>query len=422
MGWREIVYYVGWGVMGLFGLLTLIEAVRYFRTALCLSDGELTIPERGAGPLRLFFMLITAWLLSRLFMLGVLLGCQMAFEGGVSGFVNNLQWFLGRWDARHYLTLITEGYVAEGSSRLLLVFLPLYPMLCRGLYLLTGFAPRLVALAVSNLCLLGCGAALYALALEGGRAVLGRRAVLLFFFCPVTFFYSMPYSESLFMLVTLLSVLCARRRRWFWAVLFGALAANARLVGLATAVPIFWEMLRASRHAPKRPLIVDLLRCLLAVLPVSVGLLAYLWLNWNLHGDPLRFLAYQRDQWTQSAGTLAWSFRVSFVNLLTYEKVLYRMGVWGPQTVLLVGVPLLIAVRRRQERPSDMAYALIYHYVSYMPTWLLSGTRYTSAMYPLYLTLARMPRSRKGFAGLFLLECALLAYMTVVGLWFGHVM
>ena len=122
------------------------------------------------------------------------------------------------------------------------------------------------------------------------------------------------------------------------------------------------------------------------------------------------------------SGTLAWSFRVSFVNLLTYEKVLYRMGVWGPQTVLLVGVPLLIAVRRRQERPSDMAYALIYHYVSYMPTWLLSGTRYTSAMYPLYLTLARMPRSRKGFAGLFLLECALLAYMTVVGLWFGHVM
>ena len=421
MDWKEIVYGAGWAIMALFAVLTAVEAVRYFRTAM-FPGGERRAPEKGEGPLRLAAMLASAWLLSRLFMLLVLAVCQLVIEGGFAGFGGHLSWFTGRWDARHYQTLIREGYAAEGDSRLLLVFLPLYPMLCRGIHLTTGLAPKATAMLVSNLCLMGCGGALYALALEEGSRALARRAVLLFFFCPVTFFYSMPYSESLFLLMTLLSALCARRRRWIPAVLFGALAANARLLGMATAVPIFWEMLRCARRAPKRPMWRDILRCALAVLPVSAGLIAYLGLNVALHGNALQFLTFQREQWTQSAGTLAWSFRVSFVNMLSYEKPLYRLGVWGPQAILLPGVPLLIALRRRRERPADAAYALIYHYVSYMPTWLLSGARYTSAMYPLYLMLARAPRGRKGFACMFAGECLLLAYATVVGLWFGHVM
>ena len=417
----DIALGLGWGLMAFFGALTAVEAWRYFRAALFPAPESATPRTSRADWPRAAGMLAAGWALSRLLMLLTLAVCQWVTAHGFATFANNLAWFARRWDAKHYLALIESGYQAEGDTRLLIVFLPLYPAVCRAVCTTTGLSARASALLVSNACLLGCGAALYAL-LSPEDARRARRAVLLFLFCPVTFFYSLPYSESLFLLLTLLSTLCARRRRWIAAVAFGALAANARILGMAVAVPVFWEMLRDARRTPKRPMAADIALCALRVLPISLGLMAYLLLNARVFGNPFQFLIFQREQWNQSAGTLAWSFQVSFVNLLTYEKALYRLGVWGPQVLLMPAIPALILWRRRAESPADAAYALVYHYVSFMPTWLLSGARYASAMYPLYPMLARIPRTRRQFALMLGCECALLIYMTVIGVWHGHVM
>ena len=77
----------------------------------------------------------------------------------------------------------------------------------------------------------------------------------------------------------------------------------------------------------------------------------------------------------------------------------------------------MVLWRRRRERPGDVACALVYHYVAFQPTWLLSGPRYAACCYALYPLLARLPGSRKGFAALLAAECALLCYMTYLGLW-----
>ena len=94
----------------------------------------------------------------------------------------------------------------------------------------------------------------------------------------------------------------------------------------------------------------------------------------------------------------------------------------GPQLVALVGVPLLVFLRRKRSSASDSAYALVYHYISYAPTWLLSGMRYTSGMYALYLLLAGVAESRKSFFILFGIETILLIYMVVAGPWVGFVL
>ena len=333
------------------------------------------------------------------------------------------------WDARHYLDIIQNGYVAEGEARLFIVFFPFYPMLGRCLTLMTGISATAAALIVSNAALVGCGAAMYRLAEMDGGPTLGRRAMLLLMFCPMTYFFSITYSESAFLLVTLLAVLFARRRRFGLAVLFGALASGARLLGMATAIPIFWELLRDCRErrgeqeTPVTP--GEYARWIglsvLKVLPVSLGFLGYLSLNWHLFGNATQFMVFQREHWYQelrppgqhlpllpeqrgglrrpplSAGRMAApggaAARRAAADMVAQEAL--AAGGRG----LHAGVPLRVL----------------------RPTWLLSGPRYASCNYALYPMLAGIPKRRRGFALMLALECALLAYMTWIGLWMGKV-
>ena len=380
---------------------------------------------------------LVAFALSRLL---VVLVCAVGYwitEKSLSGFFGALWEKLFPWDARHYLDIIDNGYVAEGDARLFIVFFPFYPMLCRCLTLMTGISSTAAGLIVANAALVGCGAAMYRLAELDGGVALGRRAMLLLMFCPMTYFFSITYSESAFLLVTLLAVLFARRRRFGLAVLFGALASGARLLGMATAIPIFWELLRdcrerrADTESPVSPgeyarwIVVSVLK----VLPVSLGFLGYLSLNWHLFGNATQFMVFQREHWYQEFGHLGNTFQYCLYNSVNYDDPLYQLGVWRPQVVLLVAVPLLVLWRceagplgrRKRQRPGDVAYTLVYHYISFAPTWLLSGPRYAACNYALYPMLADIPKRRRGFVVMLVAECALLAYMTWIGLWLGKV-
>ena len=405
-----------------FAALVIAELLRYFRTALVEPVAPRTLPESPLSNRRVLGEAALAFFASRLLAALVMLVCHRVQARTFDGFFPVLANRLRPWDADHYLGIIENWYVAEGDARLHIVFLPLYPAIARGLRLLTGMSAMAAAETVSNAALIGCGWAMFRLCEDGGGAALGRRAMLLMFFCPMTYFYSIPYTESLFLLMTLLAVLCARRRRFVPAVIFGALAANARIVGMAAAIPIYWELLRHDREVrPSRNPVPRALICALRVLPVAAGLLLYMFGNWRLFGSPTQFMVFQREHWSQQMGTLSNTFRYCLVNGLTYEDRLYRLGVWLPQALLLVGLPLLILWRRKRERPGDMGYLLAFFYVSFVPTWLLSGPRYLSAAYALYPLLARIPRGRRGFVALLAGEILLMIYMTVVGLWFGKV-
>lgn len=410
--------WLGWLLLAGFGALVLAEALRYFRTALAPEGLPAPAEAPRVSRRRLWAETAAALVASRLLVGLVCLGAYLIEYRSAVGFGEALWWRMFPWDADHYLFLIENGYVAAGDEALFIVFFPLYPMLCRGVARLTGAGAVPVALAVSNLSLLGCGAAMYRLG-ELDGAARGRRAMLLLMACPMTYFFSVAYSESLFLLVTLLAVLCARRGRFTWAVLFGALASGARVLGLAVAVPIFWEILRRERDERGPVTAGRMALCVAKVLPVSAGFLAYLALNWKLFGDPLRFMAVQSEHWFQNFGSIGNTLRYSLVNALDYHDHLYQLGVWRPQVLLLVAVPLLVLWRRRRMRPGDSACLLVYFYVAFAPTWLLSGPRYAAACYALYPMLAGIPRTRRGFIALLAGECAALAFMTWVGLWMG---
>ena len=428
MSWETVGKWMGWLLLAGYAALTLKELPRYFRSAL-VSPLEAREERAPAPGRRLWLWVFLAFLASRAL---VALVCAVGWwieSGSLEHFFQVFSDRLYPWDAWHYIDIIQNGYVTEGDPRLFIVFFPFFPLVCRCLTFMTGLPAAPVAFAVSNAALLGCGAAMWRLVEMDGGEDAGRRAMLLLMFCPMTYFFSIPYSESTFLLATLLAGLFARRRRFVLAVAFGAMASGARLLGMATAIPIFWELLAARREAVagrEAPLTGNALAkgvalCVLKVLPVSLGFLSYLCLNWRLFGNPTQFMVFQSEHWFQNFGDIGNTFRYSLCNALDYDDFLYRLGVWWPQVALLIAVPLLIFWRRRHEQPGDVAYALVYHYVAFAPTWLLSGARYAACNYALWPMLARIPRRRRTFVIILALECALLVYMTWVGLWKGKV-
>ncbi len=156
-----------------------------------------------------------------------------------------------RWDSVWYLAIARDGY-PDPTDHAKAAFFPLYPLLMRVLGWVVG-SPLLAGLLLSLACFLGALVLLERLvALELGpeRA---RATVMLMAFFPTALFFSAVYSESLFLLLSVGTLLAARRGRWMWAGVLGALAAATRNSGVLLIVPVALLFLygpREDREAP----------------------------------------------------------------------------------------------------------------------------------------------------------------------------
>ena len=142
---------------------------------------------------------------------------------------------LARWDSWWYLTIAQHGYAHQVMRT---AFFPLYPMTVRGVGLIVG--SDLIGGVIVSLVSFGVALVLlYRLALlELGSQSLARLAVMLVAFCPVAFFFSAVYSESLFLALSVGAVFEARMGRWATAGLLGALGAAERNSGVILVVPL----------------------------------------------------------------------------------------------------------------------------------------------------------------------------------------
>lgn len=147
-----------------------------------------------------------------------------------------------RWDAVWYAKIVGQGYSAGDGTA---AFNPLFPMLAKPAFWLTGL-PILGLLLVSSIasvCLLKAFEALARLDLEPDAA---RTSTLLLVTCPVAFSLFVPYTESTFLLMSVLCLYWARGQRWWWAGFAAGLATLTRQQGVFLALPLAWELWEAS--------------------------------------------------------------------------------------------------------------------------------------------------------------------------------
>lgn len=179
-----------------------------------------------------------------------------------------------RWDALWFLRIADQGYeIGDGSA----AFFPLYPAVVRLVSTVIGGHPFAAALLVSNLAFLAALIVVYRLTEFEFDTRRARRTVLYLTLFPTAFFFLAPYSESLFLLLAAGSFYAARRSRWLWAGVCGALAAATRSIGLVLTVTLAIEAIRYGRAAlQRRERVTRWARGLSAAALVGSGTLAYL--------------------------------------------------------------------------------------------------------------------------------------------------
>ena len=201
------------------------------------------------------------------------------------------------WDGVWFIRIAADGYRAHAESQ---AFFPLYPILVRGVAVVTGQNYVVAGLIVSLACYAGAMVVLFKLA----QALLGPRvalwSVVFISVFPTALFFQAVYGESLFLVLTLLSFWWARRGRWALAGLAGLLAVLTRSSGVLLLLPlavVWWEQRRggevrlpggpaAGPAAPvRRPSGVSVAWLLL----VPAGLAVYMVYLWWAFGDPLLF-------------------------------------------------------------------------------------------------------------------------------------
>jgi hypothetical protein len=148
-----------------------------------------------------------------------------------------------RWDSVWYLTIARTGYGGHVDRT---AFFPLYPLMVRGVGFLTG-SDLVAGVLISAVAFVVALAVLYRLVALELDSELARLVVVLIAFCPMAYFFSAVYSESLFLALSVGCIWQARHGRWASAGLLGGLAAAARGSGIALVVPLLLLFLYGPR-------------------------------------------------------------------------------------------------------------------------------------------------------------------------------
>jgi hypothetical protein len=198
-----------------------------------------------------------------------------------------------RWDVSHYVAVAQLGYgdPASPSHDGGVGFFPLYPMLMRGAVAAIGAEPTgpalaLAALAISLVCFLVAVPLFAGLVADQLGERIARTATLLLCVSPFSFFFSAAYSESLFLLLVVVSLRAGLSGRWRVAALVAGLATGSRLVGLALAPALVFLAWR--RGEPLRELVWT------ALLSVW-GVFAYFGYLWLTTGSPFAYFTAQAN-------------------------------------------------------------------------------------------------------------------------------
>ena len=320
-----------------------------------------------------------------------------------------------RYDAGWYYQIARYGYlfVAGGPSVGVgkpgkIAYFPLYPLLMRyagQLFGRTGPAMYLGGILVSWTAFVLAMVALFILAERDLPRDRAEQAVLLTAIFPFSFFFGMVYTESLFLLLTVVSFYGFRSRRWLLGGASGALATATRVNGILILPALAWLAWRGVESNPR-----DRVLAVVGLVLVGCGVGAYSLYVYHLSGNPFEWAA-SIEQWGYYPGGAPWMVHVHLVRTLLTHPYAYLAGERMAPYDTLNGLSALMFV---MATPFvwwrfGAGYGLFMLANLWLP--LSSGQyeglgRYCSVMFPFFIWLASL-RSR------FVLVAAVVAWATL---------
>jgi hypothetical protein len=332
-----------------------------------------------------------------------------------------------RWDALWYQHIAENGYAAGDGST---AFFPLYPLLSRIVSLPLGGHVVWAELLVSSVSFVVAMWLLFELTkLETGPATTGAAnprpgpfaplltapylAVLLTAFFPVAFFLLAPYTESLFLALTLGAFWLARTDRPWAAGAVGLLAGLTRAQGIFLALPLAFEFLRTHdafpwilRRGGRRPG----LALIASGLPIAGSAVVTLYERFIVgeQHSSLEILAF----WGYQVVAPWEALSASWGNILAGGAHGNLAEIEALNLVSLLGFSALAILAARRLPVAYALYtvpslALLFMRITFISP-LASASRYVLVLFPCFMFLATWLSPRRPLAAGWLLLSALL--------------
>lgn len=288
------------------------------------------------------------------------------------------------FDGEHFLSIAIFGY-----KELEQAFFPIFPMIINffagpfSSNLFTSLLFSTIAgLIISNASFLLALILLFELLNLDYSKKLSFITLLVLLFFPTSFYFGALYSESLFLLLTVLSFYLARKGKWMEASAVGAISSATRIFGIILLPALLIEAWQ--QKVPFRKMV------WLFMIPLGLGIyMIYQYLNF---GDPLAFYNLQKVVGEQHQSGIILLPQVYF----RYIKMLLTVDMHNPiyQTIILeflVGITfflLPIYGYLKKIRYSYLVYAMIGFLLTTVQGSFSSLPRYVIILFPGFLALA----------------------------------
>lgn len=294
------------------------------------------------------------------------------------------------FDGVYYLTISQYWYRGLDQA-----FFPLYPI---TIWIFTNIFvvnPSAAGTAVSILSLFLLLLCFYKLLVVDKFKKSPFWVIILFISFPTSFFLVNIYTESLFILLILLSFYLARTKHRLASSIVAAFASGTRVVGIFLLPALFLEFYTQMREDKKKINVRSFVSYFSPLIFVPLGLLSYMGFLWYKYSDPLLFVHIQPAFGAgRSGGEIILLPQVLYRYLKIFLSVPFASMTFFISfleiTSLIAGIIILFLAYKNKIRKSYIVFSFL---VLIFPT--LSGTlsslpRYILASFAVFIFLGQI--------------------------------
>ena len=290
-------------------------------------------------------------------------------------------------DTNHYMGIAQEGYKrlpfdVNNRASQSYAFFPMLPLMLWILRQTTNDA-MLWGAALCNLFFFLALVLLYRLTVDFGYGhSVARRTIFYVAAFPMSYFFSAPFTESIFLFLVVASFYAAKREHWWAAGVVGAFASATRLPGvllLPALLVLSWQMYRSLQ-----------IKKILGLLLVPFGLFSYMFFSWRMTGDALAFV-HASAAWGRKPSVFILGPLFNYL-IHPYEIVAgWHFNLMNAACALLCFFAIYVLLRRREWA---LALYTVMAVILPLSTGVLQSLgRYTVGFFPVFIALAIAVRS-----------------------------
>lgn len=303
-----------------------------------------------------------------------------------------------KWDSGWYLTIVHNGYFYIPGEESNVAFFPLFPVLVKIFSFVFG-NPILMGFIISNIALLFAALYLYKLIiLDFKDTDIATKTVFYMLVSPLSFFFSIFYTEGLFLFLAISAFYYARKRQWLAASILGYFLSLTKCVGVFIIIPFLIEYFgmdfKSLKIDPKK-----IKKDMFYLLLIPAGLLSYMFYLYVRFNDPLTFF-HSQSAWGRGFTTIS-ATAASVLRYGLFDNIIFMASVVSASILIIYLIPL-------RGRMSYIAYSIALLYSSLSAGLLAALPRFISIIFPIYLVISLLANRSKFLEYLFSISSIML--------------